>query len=206
MADGGFSGIAVEGDRLYTMVSRDQAEYLICLDAADGGEVWRLKTDGVFLDHQGGNGPRATPTLAGDKVYALGARGKLYAVDADDGEVVWQRDLMKMFGGELPRWGFCSSPLVEGDLVLVETGGSPKTSVLDVFSAVEQEVTIAAFRRDSGEIAWTAGAGKPSYSSPIAVDFAGRRQLIFFTSPGLTALDPADGAALWSFPGKQATT
>ena len=197
---GGFSGIAVEGNRLYTMVSRDHAEYLLCLDAADGRQVWRLRMDDIFLDHQGGNGPRATPTIDGKQVYALGARGKLYAVGADDGKVVWEHDLMKMFGGEPPRWGFCSSPSVEGDLVLVETGGSPKTSVLDVFSEVEQDATIAAFRRDSGKIAWTAAAGKPSYSSPIAIDLAGRRQVIFFTSPGLIALDPSDGATLWSFP------
>ena len=92
-AGDGFSGIAVAGGRAYTLWTEDRSEYLFCLDAADGSELWRLDTGGKYFEPQGGNGPRSTPAVAGDHVYALGATGRLVAVRASTGELLWSADL-----------------------------------------------------------------------------------------------------------------
>ena len=91
-AGDGFSGIAVAGGRAYTLWTEDRREYLLCLDADDGSELWRLDTGGKYFEPQGGNGPRSTPSVVGDHVYALGATGRLVAVHAATGEVLWSVD------------------------------------------------------------------------------------------------------------------
>ena len=183
-AGDGFSGIAVAGGRAYTLWTEDRREYLFCLDADDGSELWRLDTGGKYFEPQGGNGPRSTPSVAGDHVYALGATGRLVAVAAATGEVLWSVDLPSAFGGGMPRWGFSGSPLVEGDLLLVETAGGEGRAM-------------SALNRFTGEVVWSAHSDPGSYSSPVAVDLAGMRQAVFFMRTGLVAVDPADGRLLW---------
>ncbi len=183
-AGDGFSGIAVAGGRAYTLWTEGRREYLFCLDADDGSELWRLDTGGKYFEPQGGNGPRSTPAVAGDHVYALGATGRLVAVHAATGEVLWSADLPSTFGGQMPRWGFSGSPLVEGDLLLVETAGG-------------RGQALGALNRFTGEVVWSAHDDPGSYSSPVAADLAGVRQAVFFMRTGLVAVAPADGRLLW---------
>jgi len=168
------------------MVATDTDEFAVCLDVTDASEIWRTRT-GPRFDNDQGSGPRSTPTVHGGKVYVVSGMGVLHALSSDDGAVVWSHDFVAEFGSRTPQWGFCGSVLVEGGLVIVESGG-------------ENDGAFAAYDQDSGEIAWTAGSGEAGYSSPIALTFDGKRQVLFLTPRALTAVSPTDGEALWSHP------
>ncbi|MYA23756.1 MAG: PQQ-binding-like beta-propeller repeat protein [Gemmatimonadetes bacterium] len=120
----GFSGLSIVGNRIYTMYIHGGDEYAVCLDASNGEVLWRTRTDGMLMERQGGDGPRATPTVDDGMVYVSSAYGKLYALDSQTGSQQWSHDLVREFGSKKPRWGFCPSPLVAGDLVLIEAGGT----------------------------------------------------------------------------------
>ena len=182
----GFSGISVSNGKVYTMVAEGSNESVICLDAANGNEIWRFRTDGFYGESQGGNGPRSTPTIDGDILYTVSAFGKLYALNANTGDQLWRRDFQREFGSEMPRWGYCMSPLVEGDLLLVEVGGKDDKSII-------------AFDKENGESVWTAQRDVPGYSSPITIDVHGVRQTIFFTGTKLMSVSPEDGRLYWDY-------
>src|SRR5262245_1115171 len=115
----GYSGISVVGDRLYTMLSQESDDFVAAYGAADGKEIWRTKIEPRWTDDMG-DGPRSTPTVDGDVVYAVGSRGLLMALSAKTGEKIWSKDLKEEFGAQVPRWGVSTSPLVEKDLVVVD--------------------------------------------------------------------------------------
>jgi len=182
----GFSAVSYADDRLYTMYGRDGIEWIGAFDPATGDEIWRFRSDGIYLDGQG-DGPRSTPTVHDGVVYALGARGKLHAVGAADGHLIWGHDLMEEYDARPPRWGVATTPLVEGDLVLVNAGGRPDASVI-------------AFDRRDGREVWRALDDGAGYAAPIAVTLDGVRQAIFFTAAGLASLGPEDGDLYWRVP------
>ena len=126
----GFSGIAVARGAVYTMFAEGEDEYAVCLDAATGKERWRVKTGSKFSDWQGGNGPRATPAVDADRVFFLGANGQLYALEVDDGKTAWFHVFQTEYRSEPPHWGFSTSPLIEGELLIVEAGGAPAGPLL----------------------------------------------------------------------------
>ena len=179
----GYSGLAVVGGRLFTLFSDDQDELVVALDAASGKELWRFRLDAKYVDGQG-SGPRSTPTVDDGVVYALGARGKLAALDASTGKRLWSQDLKSAFGARAPTWGVSTSPLVEGDLLLLDAGGKPGAALV-------------ALHKGSGVVAWTSETDKAGYAAPITVTLAGRRQVIFFTGSRLVAVAPEDGSPLW---------
>ena len=183
-----WSSVAVVGDRLFTQEQRGDAEAVVCLDAATGREVWAHQDAGRFWDAQSGAGPRATPTFADGRVYALGGRGTLNCLDAATGERQWSRDITADAGAKVPIWGFSSSPLVAGGVVIVFAGGDGPKGLL-------------AYRTDSGEPAWAAPVGGTSYSSPQLVTIGGQPQVLFLSDRGLTAVNPGSGAVLWQHAG-----
>jgi outer membrane protein assembly factor BamB len=181
----GFSGISIVGDRLYTMDADEGEEYAVCLAADDGRPLWRTPVGLVFEDVNG-NGPRSAPTVQGGLAFVIGSRGRLAALESTTGQVVWQVELAEAFGSELPTWGFSSAPLIEGEELVVEVGGTGAQA-------------IAAFGKNSGELRWTSVEANPAYSSPIGVDIGGSRQLVFLTQQKLLALS-TEGEELWSVP------
>ena len=185
----GFSGLSIVGNRIYTMYIHGGDEYTVCLDARNGEVLWRTRTDDNLLERQGGDGPRATPTVDGETVYVFSAYGKLHALDSQTGTQQWSHDLVREFGSKRPNWGFCASPLVEGDLVLIEAGGKDSHSLI-------------AFDKTSGEVAWATGSDKTGYSSPIATTIGQTRQTVFFTGNGLISVAPQNGRVLWQHPWK----
>lgn len=182
----GYSHLAAARGRLYTMLGQGADEVVIAYDAATGKPVWRARTDANFSNDQG-NGPRSTPVVDGDMVYALGARGKLVALNAQTGKQVWRHDLRAEMGARPPQWGISTTPLVEGNLLLVDVGGSEGKS-------------LAAFDKKTGKVAWTSQTDQAGYSAPIAVTVNGVRQAIFFTGSSVVAVAPADGRLLWRIP------
>ena len=181
----GYSGISIAQGKVYTMSAEGNDEYVICLDASSGEEVWRFRSGAKFTE-QRGDGPRSMPTVHGDSVFALGAEGKLYALDAHDGGQLWAHNFVEEFDSKIPTWGFSSSPLIEGNLVLAEAGGKDGKSIV-------------AFDKKSGDVVWTTHTDEVGYSSPIAIDFGGARQIIFLTSKTLLSVAPEDGQIYWKY-------
>jgi outer membrane protein assembly factor BamB len=180
----GWSSAAVVDGRLFTQEQRGSVEAVVCLDADTGREIWAHEDTARFEDGQAGAGPRATPTFADGRVYALGATGILNCLDASTGERKWSHDIAAESDAQRPIWGFSSSPLVIEGMVIVFAGGDGDKGLL-------------AYRADSGEPAWTVAAGQNSYSSPHRVQIDGKEMVLFVGERGLTAIDPVSGAVLW---------
>ena len=175
----GWSSFAVHGDLLYTQEQRGENELVSCYDAATGQQVWRHRDAVRFWESHAGAGPRATPALSGGRVYAFGATGILNSLDARDGTIVWSRDAAADTGKAIPVWGFSSSPLVAGDVVIVDTG------------------TLVAYDLLTGEQRWSGPSSGVSYSSPHAVILDGEPQVLLMTGGGVIGVAPADGTVLW---------
>jgi outer membrane protein assembly factor BamB len=182
-----WSSVIIVGDQLFTQEQRGEWEAVVCLDAADGRTLWSHQDAARHEDVQGGAGPRATPTFADGQVFTLGAKGILNCLDAATGERKWFRDIAADAGAEVPMWGFSSSPLVVGDLVVVFAGGA-------------SERTLLAYHTDSGTPAWSAPAGKISYGSAHLASIGGESQLLFVSDAGLFGFEPLSGSLLWQHP------
>src|SRR6185503_8033631 len=120
-AGGGFSSFSVANGRLYTMGLRGEREFIIAFDAATGKEAWATPNGSAFRNDRG-DGPRGTPTIDGDRLYALGGNGDLSALDARTGKITWSKNVLREFGGSNITWGISESPLVLGNKVLVNPG------------------------------------------------------------------------------------
>ncbi|MGH7491180.1 MAG: PQQ-binding-like beta-propeller repeat protein [bacterium] len=186
----GYSGVSISQERVYTMFSQGDDEFVVCLDATSGKEFWRARSDLTFKDSNG-NGPRSTPTVHNEVVYALGARGKLYALQTDSGKILWSHDLKKEFktSGPTRDGGFSTSPLIEDNLLLVEVGGGESDSFI-------------AFNKQSGAVVWKVESDNAAFASPIAITVNGVRQIVFFSATGAVAISPADGKVFWRLPWK----
>lgn len=141
----GWSSFCVVGNRVYTQEQRGELEVVVCLDAATGAEVWAHTDKTRFSESMAGAGPRATPTFAEGRLYALGANGTLNCLDPAGGSVIWSRDIAADNGAPLPMWGFSSSPLVHDGLVTVITGAPGKS--------------LAAYDASTGKPVWAKGSG-----------------------------------------------
>jgi outer membrane protein assembly factor BamB len=178
-----WSSFAVVGDLFYTQEQRGNDEIVACYNVTTGKPVWRHSDAARFWESNGGAGPRGTPTLSNGRVYTLGATGILNVLKADDGAVVWSRNATSDTKAKLPIWGFASSPLVVGNVVVVATAG-----------------TLAAYDLASGEPRWVGPNGGGGYSSPHLVTIQGVPQILLLSAAGATSVAPADGKLLWQHP------
>jgi outer membrane protein assembly factor BamB len=187
---GGYSEIAIHGGRAFTLELRDGVDYIVALDPADGREHWRVRIGPTYRGHGGSDdGPISTPAVEGNDLFALGPHGHLIAADVATGKERWRHDLVNAFGATAPTWGFAASPLIEGRLVIVPTGGAKGRGLL-------------AFDRSSGRLIWNAAVAKETaYSSAVTATIGGIRQVIAVASDRVYAVDPGDGRVLWSAPG-----
>lgn len=188
--EGGYSEIAVADGRAVTLELRGGDDFVVALDASSGRELWSTRIGPTYRGHGGSDdGPIATPAVAGDAVYAVGPHGQLLAVDARTGAFRWRHDLVKEFGATLPGWGFGSSPLVEGRLLILPTGGEKSRGLL-------------AFDRATGRLVWHAPHMKATaYSSAVAATIGGTRQIVTVAGDRVFAVRPQDGSLLWAVPG-----
>jgi outer membrane protein assembly factor BamB len=205
----GYGQPAVVGDRVYVVGAEgkkaDAREFVRCLSAADGKEVWKVPvhtTPVPFLDLWGG-GPRATPTVSGGVVYVLGASGNLVALTADTGKQVWAKNLVTDFGGEVPKWGYSESPLVDGDKVIVTPGGKDRPDQTAKF-----EGGVIALNKDTGALVWGCkGLTDPAgYASAVVAEVNGKRMYVTQTMKSGVGVDADRGTLLWQTTGiKRAT-
>ena len=162
----------------------DQFDCFRCLDAGTGKEIWahRYPAPGM-LDY--GNSPRATPLIAGDKCWLLGAHGNLSCVELATGRELWQIDVKAEFGlVEELKWGLCGSPLLEGGKLVLYAGG-PKAALV-------------ALNPDTGKAIWKTPGSPPGYGSLIVATLGGKRQIVGHDATSLSGWDVVTGKRLWS--------
>ena len=159
-------------------------EWVITLDAKTGARLWATPHADSYRDGRG-DGPRGVPTVIDGKVYALGAKGQLTALDATSGQVHWTVNLLERFGGRNPGWGISESPLVLDDRVLVSPGS--------------RRVGFAALDRETGDLLWGAEGDEAGYASPLPVDLAGAPHVVYFSGERAAGIRADDGALLWSY-------
>ena len=186
---GGYSSCAVVGGKVYTQDYKDGNERVICVDGTTAPPklLWEYSYGVDYKKIRGGyaGGPRATPSVDGNRVYAVGALGKFVCLDAVKGTPIWEHDLIADFNASVPQWGVACSPLVEGDLVIVQPGGSGGS--------------VVAFDKNSGEVRWTAGKNPSGYSSPVGAAVGGQRVIFALTADALLAIRTADGKVTDSY-------
>ena len=182
----GYSSISIAADRAVTMFSDSTFDYMVALDAKSGAELWRYKIDSTYAGHDGShNGPISTPVIEDGKVFALGPKGHLFAVDLKSGKEVWSTHIVKDHDAVAPFWGFATSPDINGDVLIVETGGIGSS--------------ISGFNKNTGKLLWAAGDDTVNYQSPISVNLAGANQLLCIGDKYLIGLNPQSGGKLWEF-------
>jgi outer membrane protein assembly factor BamB len=187
----GYSAIAAEGGRLYTMYRRGGEEVAVALDAATGKTVWEFAYDAPFTAEysmENGPGPHSTPLVAGGRVFTAGATGKLHALDKQTGKLVWAHDLMNEYKGTVRVNGYACSPVAYGDTVIMLVGGAGNA--------------VMAFRQKDGAVAWKRHDFKNSPASPLLIKVDGQEQLVAFMYDDVVGLDPRGGDLLWSYPHK----
>ncbi|MDB5305306.1 MAG: outer rane biosis protein [Phycisphaerales bacterium] len=184
-----FGSFAVAGGKAYLFAEHEsEKEACFAYDAATGKQLWVTDVDRTIHEGSGGNGPRSTPTISGDRVYVLSTYLKLTCLNAADGAVVWSHDLQSEFKGQnntdgIAAWGNAASPIVEGDRVIVAGGGSGETYL--------------AFDKTDGKLLWKSGNDKITHASPTPATIHGQRQIVFFMQSGLVSIDPQSGKELW---------
>jgi outer membrane protein assembly factor BamB len=185
-----FGSFAVAGGKAYLFMERDGKEVLAALNPDTGDELWATPIDRTIFERQGGDGPRTTPTIDGDRVYVTGTYLKLACLNTADGKVVWQHDLAAEHAGQtstrgIDKWGNAASPVVVGDKVIVMGGGPGQTFL--------------AFNKADGKLAWKSGNEKITHATPTPATIHGVSQIIFFTQAGLVSVRSDDGKELWRY-------
>jgi outer membrane protein assembly factor BamB len=180
-----YSSITVVGNRIYTMGDRNGKQFVLCLDASkEGEEIWTAPVGKPWSD-----GARSTPTVDGKLLYALGTHGDLVCLDTETGKEKWRKNFDKDFKGRMmSSWGYCESPLVDGDKLICTPGGD--------------EAALVALDRKTGKELWrakVAGAGGAGYASPVVALVKGVRLYINWLGSGLVGVSASDGKLLWRY-------
>jgi len=180
----GYGSIAIKGNRIFAQGTRGGSSVVFCLNRPDGKMVWSAAL-GAKVNEEMGNGPRSTPTIDDDRVYALTENGDLACLNARDGSPVWRKNILKEFGGSNPRWLLSESPLVDGDRLIVTPGG--------------RGAGIVALDKMTGKEVWRAKdlSDSAAYASCIAADVGGVRTIMNFTSRAAVGVRASDGKLMW---------
>ena len=182
----GFASFAIADGRAFTLEQRRGQEVAAAYDVATGRELWTQAWTAEFYESNGA-GPRSTPTWDSGRVYALGATGELRCLDANNGSVVWGKNILSDNGAENLPWAMAASPLIVDDKVIVLPGGTSGKSVV-------------AYNKNTGAPVWKVLNDTQAYVSPMLVDLNGRRQIIVVSASRVVGLVPESGALLWSYP------
>jgi outer membrane protein assembly factor BamB len=191
----GYSGPTVAAGRVFLTDFQSSeglkgTERALALSAETGEILWQRSRPADYAGIDYASGPRASPTVDGERVYVLGAAGRLACLSVEDGSAAWEVDFQKELGTEPPAWGMACAPVVAGDLLIAVAAGKPDAKVV-------------AFDKRTGTVRWRALSSAdsgPGYSQPLLIDAGGRTQLIVWHAGAVTALDPVSGEVLWNDP------
>ncbi len=190
----GYSTVSVVGNRIYTVGESGEFSSVVALNAADGKQVWssRLGKAGA-AGLPAFEGPRATPTVEGDLLVAVGQWGEMACFETAQGKELWHKHYANDFGGVRPKWGFSESPLMDGDKVVITPGG--------------KEGSVVALNKKTGAVIWRSKefTDDPHYSSLIVAEIGGVRQYIQLTAESVAGIAAANGKLLWRAPRKGRT-
>jgi len=181
----GFASMAVSKGRVYAMGNIDDKDFLYCLDAETGKEIWKKSYPCPLYKKQHEGGPCATPTVEGDAVYTFSKDGDAIRFKAATGEIVWHKKLNKELGLKHPTWHFAGSPFIAGDLVIYNAGTYG-----------------VALNKNDGSPAWQSGKGACGYSTAVPFTIGGQKGVVMAVRNELVGLNPATGKVLWKFPWK----
>jgi outer membrane protein assembly factor BamB len=180
----GFASYSIADGRLFTQGQKDGRQYLIALDAKTGKTLWELRHGETYGNNRG-NGPRGTPTIDGDRIYALGADGNLVCASASAGKKIWEVNLLAKFGGSNIKWGLSESPLIDGEKLIVNAGG-PGASVV-------------ALNKNDGAVIWKSGSDEAGYSSAVIAEVGGIKMYVLLTGEAAIGLRADNGKLLWRY-------
>lgn len=186
---GGYASMVVADGLLFTIEQRRDREVVAAYRTEDGRQAWEHSWNSRFRESMGGDGPRATPTWSDGNLYAQGANGDLLCLAAHNGEVLWQRNILRDASASNLTWGMAAAPLVVDDMVIALPGGKGGKSIF-------------AYDKRSGDIIWSNLGDKAGYVSPQTATLAGRRQLLIVSGTRVLGASLEDGAELWSHPWK----
>ncbi|MEJ2086602.1 MAG: PQQ-binding-like beta-propeller repeat protein [Acidobacteriota bacterium] len=183
----GYSGITVVGTTAVTGMADEESDYLVALDTESGSEKWRYRIGDVYKGHDGSDdGPLATPAIHEGKVFSMGGRGELFALDLETGKQLWKVDIHRDLEAPEPVYGFAASPVVVDGVLVVLTGAEPGRA-------------ISGFDPASGKVLWSNADGKVAYQSPLGMTIGGKSIVVATTAKALFGLDPKSGETLFSF-------
>lgn len=180
----GWSGFAVSGTSAVTQEQHSAEERVVSYELSSGRAQWASRQVAHYANALAGEGPRATPTIAEGRIYAMGGTGILTVLDLESGELVWKRDVLRDAEAKLQVWGKSDSPLVVGDRVIVHAGEGRGTSLV-------------AYYATDGSLAWMSGKAGAGYASPTLLTLAGVEQVVSFNHSSVSGHDPSDGRLLW---------
>ena len=186
----GYSGPTVAQERVYVadhVTQPKEGERILCFDWSTGQKLWSYAYPCDYSAISYKAGPRAAVTVYAGRAFSLGAVGHLCCFNAATGEVLWKKDTVAQFNAKVPGWGIASAPLIEGANVIVIVGAQP-------------DATVMAFDARTGAVRWTALSDPVAYSSPIAIDQAGKRIVVCWTATRIVGLDAATGKLCWEHP------
>lgn len=179
----GYSAVSVDDGRAFTLGNREGQETVYCFDAVTGREFWKHSYPAALIDNLHPGGPGASPTIDGERVYTVGKEGHLHCFEARSGRVVWQVHFVKDLGATTPEWGFCSSPLVQGGLLIVDVAGP------------------IALSKETGKLVWRSERQRPGYGSPIVVPGPQGETLVAdLTNDALLLVRAVDGTTVAAYP------
>ncbi|MDX1643650.1 MAG: PQQ-binding-like beta-propeller repeat protein [Thermoanaerobaculia bacterium] len=194
---GGYSSLSIVDGRIFTMGDIGETQYVVAITEDGGDPLWKTEVGPFWEDEYGG--PRATPTIDGDRLYALGTFGDLVCLETATGREIWRRNLQEEFGGDLMKamgqydWRYAESPLVDGDKVIV-TPGAPEAMVVALDKTSGEEIWRATIP-ELGE----AGADGAAYSSIVISHGGGVKQYVQLVGRGVIGLEAETGRFLWGY-------
>ncbi len=180
----GYSSLAIAGGKIYTQGQRGRQEFVMAFDVATGKKLWETATSRDYRNDRG-DGPRGTPTLDGDRVYAMTGDGVVACLDSATGKTIWSKNVAKEFGGEIPGWGFSESPLIDGGRLIVMPGG--------------RGASIVSLSKADGSLQWRSGSDHAGYSSAIIANVGGVRQIIALSGQSALSVQEDNGELLWRY-------
>ncbi|HYK90457.1 MAG TPA: PQQ-binding-like beta-propeller repeat protein, partial [Acidobacteriota bacterium] len=182
----GYGTVAIKGDKIYVQGTRGNNSVVHALNRSTGAAVW-VRALGQSLPNENGGGPRGTPTVDGDHVYALTEAGDLACMNTQDGSIIWNRNILKDFSATNIQWLISESPLVDRDKVVVTPGGS--------------KASIVALDKTTGKTIWTSRelSDPAGYSSCVVGDILGTRIITTLTAKAAVGVRASDGKLIWRY-------